>query len=74
MLSGEVWKYLYSWYSADHIIVRFLKRDKTNKKAYFLDLYPDKYRLNGELFEEKESEFCESESEYGLDTLNMKML
>ena len=41
-LSGEVWKYLYSWYSADHIVVRFLKRDKTNKKAYYLDLYPEK--------------------------------
>jgi hypothetical protein len=61
VLTGEIWKYLYSWYSADFTIVRFLKRDKTNKKAYYLELYPDKNAKNN--FCDKESEICESETE-----------
>mmetsp|Transcript_21511 Transcript_21511/g.20670 ORF Transcript_21511/g.20670 Transcript_21511/m.20670 type:complete len:142 (-) Transcript_21511:24-449(-) len=39
-LTEEVWKHLYSWYSADYCIMRLLKRDKVNKKQYYLDLYP----------------------------------
>ena len=38
-VSSEVWKYLYSWYSCDWSIVRYLKRNKSNDTIY-LDLYP----------------------------------
>jgi len=30
-ISPEVWKYLYSWYSADWCILRYLKKDRINK-------------------------------------------
>ena len=50
-VSCEVWKHLYSWYSADWTIMRFLKRDKTNKKAYYLDLYPEKTAVNKYMIE-----------------------
>lgn len=45
VVSCEIWKHLYAWYSADQPIVRFLKRDQFNKKSYFLDLYPLKSHL-----------------------------
>jgi len=34
-----LWRHLYSWYSADWSIVRFLRRDTT--QGVFLDLYPE---------------------------------
>lgn len=42
-LTPAVWRYLYSWYSADWCIVRFLKRDKSNAYGAILDLYPENY-------------------------------
>ena len=33
VISCDVWKLLYSWYSADCTIVRFMRRDQTNKRA-----------------------------------------
>lgn len=42
VVSCDIWKYLYCWYSSDWAIVRFMRRDQTNKKAYYLDLYPSK--------------------------------
>jgi hypothetical protein len=40
-VSPCVWKYLYSWYSADWCIMRNLKRDKTNLHGVYLELYPE---------------------------------
>jgi hypothetical protein len=40
-VSAEVWKHIYSWYSADWSIVRYLKVDNTSLKLY-LDIYPGK--------------------------------
>ena len=46
LLSPGVWSLLYSWYSADNHVVRFLKRDKLNKRGWRVDLYPEeKYKL-----------------------------
>ena len=42
-VSQEVWTHLHSWYSADHTIIRLVKRDRFNLKRTFLDLYPGKY-------------------------------
>lgn len=58
-VSAEVWKHMYSWYSSDWTVVRFVKRDRTNKKSYYLDLYPERniYQFD------KESEICESDSD-----------
>lgn len=42
VVSTEVWKHLYSWYSSDWTVMRFLRRDKTNRKTFYLDLYPEK--------------------------------
>ncbi|CDW89100.1 ubiquitin carboxyl-terminal hydrolase 32 [Stylonychia lemnae] len=36
-----VWKYLYSWYSADWCIMRQMKKDRVNAFGVFLDLYPE---------------------------------
>lgn len=36
-----VWKHLYSWYSADWCILRFIRRDKANNYGLILDLYPE---------------------------------
>ena len=47
VVSCEIWKHLYSWYSADQPVVRFLKRDRTNNKTYVLDLYPGRTNLIG---------------------------
>lgn len=38
-VGGDIWKYLYSWYSGDWSIVRYLKKNKVNDEI-FLDLYP----------------------------------
>ena len=40
-IPAHVWQHVYSWYSADFAIARFIKRDATNKKSYYLDLYPE---------------------------------
>ena len=40
-VSPCVWKYIYSWYSADWCIMRTLKRDKMTTNGVFLDLYPE---------------------------------
>ena len=40
-VSPAVWRYLYSWYSADWCVMRYLKRDKTNPLGNILDLYPE---------------------------------
>ena len=37
-LPPEIWKHIYSWYSADWSIVRFLRRDSA--QGVILDLYP----------------------------------
>ena len=42
-VSPEVWKYLYSWYSSDWCIMRYLRRDKLNAYGLVLDMYPEKY-------------------------------
>jgi hypothetical protein len=34
--------HLYSWYSCDWTVARFLKRDRANKRSYYLDLYPER--------------------------------
>ena len=44
-VSGETWKHLYAWYSADFSICRFMKRDKFNKRLMELDLYPKQNQL-----------------------------
>ena len=51
-VSAEVWMHLYSWYSSDWTVARFMKRDRANKKSYYLDLYPNNYNR----FIERESE------------------
>lgn len=40
-ISPTIWKYLYSWYSADWCVMRYLKRDRMNPHAAILDLYPE---------------------------------
>jgi len=40
-VGSAVWKHLYSWYSADWCIMRYLKRDKVTRKGLMLDLYPE---------------------------------
>lgn len=40
-VSALVWKHLYSWYSADWCIMRYLRRDRVNKRGLVLDLYPE---------------------------------
>lgn len=40
-VSPTVWRYLYSWYSADWCIMRFIKRDRVNQAGVFLELYPE---------------------------------
>lgn len=54
VVSPEVWKHLYSWYSADWCIMRYIKRDKVNKQVMVLDLYPDK--RNTELEDEEQDD------------------
>ena len=39
----DVWTHLYSWYSADYVIFRHLKREERylgENPKYVLDLYP----------------------------------
>ena len=40
-VSPNVWKYIYSWYSADWCIMRQLRRDRVNFCGVVLDLYPE---------------------------------
>jgi hypothetical protein len=61
-VSCEVWRHLYSWYSSDMTVVRFMKRDKINKKIFYLELYPEKQKLEKHI-DENNSEAYESESE-----------
>lgn len=60
VVSCEIWKHLYSWYSVDWTVVRFVRRDRTNKRAFFLDLYPEKSKLINEI---DDNDICESDSE-----------
>jgi len=62
-VSCEVWSHLYSWYSADHTLVRFMKRDRLKRRNFILDLYPPKEKYRGKFDDERESELGESESE-----------
>ncbi|CDW84553.1 ubiquitin carboxyl-terminal hydrolase [Stylonychia lemnae] len=39
-VSPLIWMHLYSWYSADFQIARYMKRDKFNTNQYTLELYP----------------------------------
>lgn len=41
-VSPDVWKHLYSWYSTDWCIMRYIKKDRVNRYALVLDLYPEK--------------------------------
>ena len=41
-VSPEVWRHIYSWYSADWCILRHIKKDNVNKFCVILDLYPEK--------------------------------
>ena len=45
VISPDVWKHLYSWYSADMQVVRKLKRDYANQLV--VDLYPKPTTLLG---------------------------
>ena len=36
----ETWQHLYSWYSADYTVFKYLKKDATSDRV-FLDLYPE---------------------------------
>jgi hypothetical protein len=40
-VSTAVWKYIYSWYSADWCIMRNIKRDRTTPNGVYLELYPE---------------------------------
>ena len=40
-VSPSVWRYVYSWYSSDWCIMRFVKRDKVNTFGVILELYPE---------------------------------
>ena len=40
-VTPEVWRHLYSWYSADWCIMRYVRKDFANKNGVFLDLYPE---------------------------------
>lgn len=40
-VSPSIWKLIYSWYSADWCIMRYLKRDRVNTYGVVLDLYPE---------------------------------
>jgi hypothetical protein len=40
VLFPPIWLYLYSWYSADCQIVRYLRKDKLTSGQYRLELYP----------------------------------
>jgi hypothetical protein len=44
-VSPAVWRYIYSWYSADWCIMRQIKRDRT--AGGILDLYPENNNNNG---------------------------
>ncbi len=54
-VSPTVWKYLYSWFSADWCIMRNLKRDKTNSHGVYLELYPE-VSIPGQLIIEQTEE------------------
>lgn len=46
-VTKEVWQHLYSWYSADYVIFRHLKRQERHlgsKAKYVLELYPEQAR------------------------------
>ena len=40
VLYPQLWLYLYSWFSADCQIVRYLRKDKLHSGQYRLELYP----------------------------------
>jgi len=41
VVSKDVWQRLYSWFSADYCISRFLEKDNVNSKKIVLELYPE---------------------------------
>lgn len=43
VLHPQLWLYLYSWYSSDCQIVRYLRRDKLGGGSYKLELYPPSF-------------------------------
>eukprot|EP00347_Sterkiella_histriomuscorum_P022613 403337823 len=45
-VSVNVWRHLYSWYSSDWCIMRYLKRDRINGQGVYLDLYPEVYNYH----------------------------
>ncbi len=53
----EVWRYLYSWYSADWCIMRNLRKDPLNS-AIYLDLYPE---LNNSFVNDDSNTFDDEE-------------
>jgi len=55
-VTQDVWSHLHSWYSADHIIVRLIKRDRFNPKRMYLDLYPGKKSIRLMVSEDSMSE------------------
>lgn len=56
-VSSSVWKHLYSWYSADWCIMRYLKRDKvTRSSGLMLDLYPENSAYTSFVEDEDEDE------------------
>jgi hypothetical protein len=42
VVSQEVWYHLYSWYSADYCLFRWVQRDRFNNNTRKLELYPGK--------------------------------
>jgi hypothetical protein len=59
-ITPDVWKHIYSWYSADWSILRYVCKDRVNRYAVFLDLYPERKQLSldldAETFDDSESD------------------
>ena len=39
-VSQPVWSHLYSWYSADYCVFRYMRKDRLSQCRLALDLYP----------------------------------
>ena len=55
-VTPSVWRYIYSWYSSDWCIMRYLKRDKVNQYGVILELYPEKEFPNTASLDQGEDE------------------
>jgi len=64
-ISPAIWKYLYSWYSADWCIMRLLKRDRMNPNAAILDLYPEN-TIPGQIILDQTEDESSSQNYYSL--------